>query len=134
MFSIVRLVVVLLLFLCASSLANHFDGAWQLVKGEYVNGEGKLVDYADAKMNAIKTLSQGHYTFISMSGDKFWAAGAGSYNFTDDKYTETPIHTSYQSTAGGQYQFSYEIKGDYWHNSRFKDGKRVEYEVWQKLN
>jgi len=54
---------------------NPFIGTWQLVSGEYINGENKIVDYADADINSIKVLSANYYSFISISGDKFWVAG-----------------------------------------------------------
>jgi len=113
--------------------SNDFIGSWQLVSGEYVNDKNELVDYADADMNSIKILSASHFSFISKSGDKFWAAGAGNYQFDDKTYTETPIHTSYAIPKGSKYSFQYEMIGDQWHNSRWKEGKRVEYEVWRKL-
>jgi hypothetical protein len=113
--------------------SNPFIGTWQLVSGEYINGENKIVDYADADINSIKVLSVNHYSFISMSGDKFWAAGAGNYQFDAKMYSEIPIHTSYNITEGSQYTFQYQLINEFWHNSRWEKGKRVEYEIWRKL-
>jgi hypothetical protein len=116
-----------------NSYSNPFIGSWQLVSGEYVNDKNELVDYAEADLHSIKVLSTTHYSFISMSGEKFWAAGAGSYQFDDKSYTENPIHASYSLAHGSLYVFQYKMNEAYWHNSRWEDGKRVEYEVWRKL-
>lgn len=128
-----NLLILLCLLTSISGYSNPFIGTWQLVSGEYVNDNNVLVDYADADMNSIKVLSDKHYSFISMSGEKFWAAGAGNYQFDQKTYTETPIHTSYALAQGSQYAFQYQMVGEFWHNSRWKDGKRVEYEIWRKL-
>ncbi len=127
------LLICTVILVSPAGYSNNFIGSWQLVSGEYVDEKGKLVDYSEAKLKSIKTLSTSHYSFISMSGEKFWAAGAGSYSFTDKEYIETPIHTSYTIETDSKYRFSYKHEGEYWYNSRWKDGKRVEYEVWQKL-
>ena len=116
-----------------NSYSNPFIGSWQLISGEYINDKNELVDYAAAEMNSMKVISASRYSFISMSGEKFWAAGAGSYQFDEKIYTETPIYTSYKIAEGSEYAFQYQVIGEHWHNSRWKDGKRVEYEIWGKI-
>jgi len=130
---IINLAILCLLF-STTSYSNPFIGSWQLISGEYVNDKNELVDYADSDMNAIKVLSVENYSFISKSGEKFWAAGAGSYQFDEKTYTETPIHTSYHIAPDSQYTFQYKIIGEHWQNSRWKAGKRVEYEIWRKID
>jgi hypothetical protein len=116
-----------------NAFENKFIGSWKLVSGEYVDNEGKLIQYTDLKINSIKVISGTHFSFVSMSGNKFWSAGAGTYRFTESEYIENPIHTSYGATLGKEYVFTYKIENDLWHNSRWKEGKRVENEIWQKL-
>lgn len=130
---LLNLCVTFFLLFSIHGYSNPFIGTWELVSGEYVNEEKKVVDYADADINSIKVLSEKHYSFISMSGSKFWAAGAGTYQFDEKTYSETPIHTSYSIIKGSQYTFQYQLIDELWHNSRWKEGKRVEYEIWQKL-
>ena len=117
----------------AGTNKSGFIGSWQLISGEYVNEKGELIHYDKAKMKAIKTLSEHYYNFTSVSGERFWAAGAGQYKFSDNTYTELPLYTSYKIAKGEVYQFSYKLEGDYWYKSRYKKGIRVEYEVWKKL-
>lgn len=130
---LLNLCVTFCLLFSMHGYSNPFIGTWQLVSGEYVNEKNKIVDYADADINSIKVLSANHFSFISMSGDKFWAAGAGTYQFDKKLYSETPIHTSYSITQESKYTFQYQLIDELWHNSRWAEGKRVEYEVWRKL-
>lgn len=117
----------------ANAFASDFDGVWELVSGEYVDGSGTLVDYQSMDMKSIKLLHDGHYQFISMSGDKFWASGAGSYHVDGAHYVETPRYVSYPMAQGTVYQFRFRLDGEHWHNERWQDGRRVEYEVWRRL-
>jgi len=121
---------------CFSALAddNPFVGTWKLVKGEYVNHEGKVVDYASLNMQSTKIITPTHFSFVSKSNGAFWAAGVGTYSHSTSTYTEQLELASFNYEENGAYPFEYNIKGDRWHNERFKDGKRVEYEVWQKVN
>ena len=112
---------------------NEFNGSWELISGEYLNDEGTLIHYKDLKIKSIKVISATHFSFVSMSGDKFWSSGAGSYRFTESEYIESPIHTSYGVTLGKEYTFTYKVENDIWYNSRWNKGKRVEYEIWKKL-
>ncbi|QGX39479.1 hypothetical protein [Permianibacter aggregans] len=112
--------------------ANDFNGVWELVSGEYVDGSGKLVDYQTLGMKSVKLLADGHYQFISMAGDKFWAAGAGTYQVEGERYVETPRFVSYPMETATVYAFRFRRDGELWCNERWQDGRRVEYEVWRK--
>lgn len=123
----------LLITFSVNAASNKFQGSWQLMSGEYLNNEGKLIHYADLQMNSIKVISDSHFSFVSMSGDKFWSSGAGTYRFTDKEYIESPIHTSYGVTSGTEYVFTYKMENNTWYNARWENGERVEYEIWKKL-
>jgi len=112
---------------------NPFQGTWQLVSGEYLDKNGKTIHYDSLGISSQKVLSLKHFSFVSMAKGEFWAAGTGSYTYNETDYNETPKYASYPLEDGGTYTFGYEIKGDYWHNSRYRDDKRVEYEVWQRV-
>lgn len=112
---------------------NEFNGSWELISGEYLNDDGILIQYKDLKIKSIKVISGRHFSFVSMSGNKFWSSGAGSYRFTESEYIESPIHTSYGVTLGKEYAFTYKVENDIWYNSRWNKGKRVEFEIWNKL-
>lgn len=126
--------LVLLAGINFSVLADNspFDGSWTLVSGEYVNQEGKLIQYADLNIQSIKVISDGHFSFTSMSGEKFWSAGTGKFEFNETDYSETPSFNSFGSPADKSYHFKYVLKGDEWHNKRIENGKIVEYEIWQR--
>jgi hypothetical protein len=125
----------LVIITCSPTLfANQFIGSWQLVSGEYVDHNNKLVNYSDLKLSSLKVISSSHFSFVTKADEKFWSAGAGRYQFTDTLYIEMPASTSYELEPNAQYQFTYKIEGDTWHNERWKNDIRVEYEVWQRVN
>jgi hypothetical protein len=132
MHKVLILIVTLAFTFSVSAFENEFSGTWTLISGEYLDNAGKLVDYKDLEMSSIKVISATHFSFVSMSASKFWSSGAGRYRFTETQYIESPIHTSYGVTSGQEYIFTYKIENDIWYNSRWKNGTRVEYEVWQK--
>lgn len=132
---LVILVLVLSTTLCqAQAKDNPFVGTWQLVSGEYVNEKNELVDYKTLGINSQKVITKRHFSFVSMANGKFWAAGTGTYKHTSDEYSEQPTMASFAMENGGNYVFKYEMKGEYWHNSRWHGDKRVEYEVWQRID
>lgn len=117
----------------SSALATEFDGAWELMSGEYMDHQKKLVQYQALKLKSLKVIADGHFSFISQSNDKFWAAGAGEFLFTETEYIETPFYTSYEMKAGTEYRFNYKLEGEFWYNERWQNGTRVEYEVWRRV-
>jgi hypothetical protein len=112
---------------------NPFQGTWQLTSGEYLDDTNKTITYESLGISSQKVLSAQHFSFVSMSKGKFWSAGTGSYTYDSTKYHETPKYASYPLEDGGTYTFEYELKGDSWHNSRYRNGKRVEFEIWQRV-
>ncbi|WP_286235083.1 hypothetical protein [Thalassotalea sediminis] len=112
---------------------NPFIGTWQLVSGEYLNENKEIIAYSTLGIRSQKVINASHFSFVSFSDDKFWAAGTGQYSFNATQYIETPTMASYPLEGDGTYTFTYEIKGDQWHNARWHDGIRVEYEIWQKV-
>ncbi|HBY85202.1 MAG TPA: hypothetical protein DEO86_04940 [Colwellia sp.] len=131
-------VILIIITLCftfsVNAIENEFNGSWELISGEYLNNKGVMIQYEDLKISSIKVISGTHFSFVSMSGDKFWSSGAGSYRFTEKEYIESPIFTSYGAALGKEYVFTYTIKNNTWYNSRWDKGTRVEYEVWRKLS
>jgi len=115
------------------AIHNPFKGTWQLVSGEYLNEEKELVNYSSLGISSQKVINQEHFSFVSIANGKFWAAGTGTYTFTDTEYIESPKMASYPLENKGVYSFKYEIKGDIWYNSRWHDDTRVEYEVWHRV-
>ena len=125
--------VLLVLFLTPqTAFAESLQGSWKLLSGEYVNAEGKVVEYDSLKLNAIKVLSDSHFSFVSMSERNFWASGAGTYMAIDGWYIETPTLNSFNSDPTKQYKFQYTLNENVWTLERWHDGTRVEFEVWQK--
>ena len=125
---------ILLLMMCSYSvLANPFIGSWELVSGEVVDEAGRVQSYDALNMKAIKIIAEHHYSFISMSGDSFWGASSGRYAFDQTHYTEKPIYASYSLAPNAEYRFKYTIKNNEWHNERWENNQRVEYEVWRKV-
>ncbi len=133
MYKVYVLIFTLVISFSVTAVENKFSGTWQLISGEYLNHENKLVQYKDLELSSIKVISATHFSFVSMSGEKFWSSGVGLYHFTENQYVESPIHTSYGEASNKKYTFSYTIEAGIWTNTRWKDDIRVEYEVWQKL-
>lgn len=113
---------------------NLFSGTWELISGEYVDQEGGLVSYEELNLRSLKVISKTHFSFVTMSGDKFWSSGSGTFKYTDDQYIESPLYTSFNSPKGKQYIFKYRFEGDTWFSSRWENEKRVEFEVWKRVN
>lgn len=126
-------IFIMLFALSLSVKAEDLSGVWQLVSGEYIDQHDKLINYQDLQMQSIKILTQTHFSFTSMKGDQFWASGTGTYKVSDGKYTETLQYNSFGEKVGAEFTFEFKREGDFWYGSRWKDGKRVEYEVWQKI-
>ena len=116
------------------SNASILNGAWELQSGEYIDAEGKLVSYQQTNMQSIKLISDHYFSFTSTKGDQFWASATGRFEFKDGRYTETLLLNSFAEKVGAQFSFQAKVEGDYWYNSRWQDGKRVEYEVWKRMD
>lgn len=115
-----------------SASANELKGTWVLVSGEYVDAQGELVSYVNSDMQSLKVLSEHHFSFTSMKGDQFWASATGTYQFSDGQYVESLLLNSFGEKPGVLFAFQSKVEGDNWYNSRWKDGLRVEYEVWRR--
>ncbi|WP_296246947.1 hypothetical protein [uncultured Stenotrophomonas sp.] len=112
--------------------AEGLQGAWQLQSGEFINPEGKVVDYASQKLAGTKILADGRFAFTTTSDGKFWAGGSGTYRSADGHYVETPLMASYPLENGGSYSFRYTLEGDVWTLERWDGERRVEREVWKR--
>lgn len=121
---------------------NPLVGSWQLVSGKYLDGKGQWIDYADLKLSAIKVISAKHFSFTTVKNigtaeepvNEFWAAGTGSYQFSQSDYVEFPELNSFGVKPGTSFAFTYELKGNKWHTKRTEEGKVKEVEVWLKLD
>lgn len=129
---LIHLLFIVFVSATAAVSASPFEGTWDLVSGEYVDGDGKLIDYKEVGMRSMKVIQGQHFSFVSIKGKDFWAAGAGSYKFDKKEYTEVLEHNSFNAKPGDSFSFQYKIKNDKWFNTRWDGDKRVEYEVWQK--
>lgn len=128
-----NIILIFILSFSVSAKENLFSGTWKLISGEYIDHEGNLVRYEKLNLHSIKVISETHFSFVTMSGDKFWSSGSGTFNYTNSEYIESPLYTSYNSPKGKQYVFKYKIDGETWFSSRWENEKRVEYEVWQRI-
>ncbi|MBC3764574.1 hypothetical protein [Neptunicella marina] len=126
---------ILLLLICSANtcVASELQGAWKLVSGEYIDQNGKLTSYQSINLQSLKVLSESHFSFTSVKGDSFWAAGSGTYKFADGKYQETLNFNSFGQSKGSQFTFDSKLVGNIWYNSRWEGETRVEYEVWQRV-
>ncbi|WP_448212149.1 hypothetical protein [Colwellia sp. MEBiC06753] len=133
-----KLLGLLLFIVSASSLANteqqKLVGSWKLLSGEYIDHRGQVINYQQQQLQSIKVFSTSHFSFTSMKGDKFWASGTGTYQLHNNQYVETLKLNSFNEQEGTSFRFTAEFIDDRWYNSRWQDGKRVEYEVWQKID
>ena len=130
--------IILTLILTSVSLygwasSNPFIGTWQLVSGEYVNNKNETISYETIGIRSQKVIGEKHFSFVTFSKEKFWAAGTGRYQFTNTTYSEEPSMASYPLEGNGIYTFRYEMKNGQWHNSRWHNDIRVEYEIWEKV-
>ena len=126
---------ILIIFLPFSVYAkeNLFSGTWKLISGEYIDNKGSLISYRELNLRSLKVITETHFSFVTMSGDKFWSSGAGTFKYTNSEYIESPLYTSFNSLKGKEYVFKYKLDGDKWFSSRWENDKRVEYEVWHRV-
>ena len=115
------------------AVAQDLAGAWELVSGEYIDAEGELVNYGESDLQSVKILSATHFSFTSMKGRDFWAAGTGTYQLANGQYTETLQLNSFAAEPGTTFTFDTRVEDGYWYNSRWEEDKRVEYEVWRQV-
>lgn len=140
----ITLVIAALLGVQTSTLAadNPFVGSWQLVSGKYLDGKGKWIHYGDLKLSAIKVISANHFSFTTMKNvgtldkpkQEFWAAGTGSYTYSETDYIEYPQLNSFGVAPDKPFAFTYEIEGDKWQTQRVENGELKEQELWKKLD
>jgi hypothetical protein len=130
-----KIILITLLITSFTNLANEnpFKGTWKLIAGEYINEKNKVISYSSLGISSQKVVSEHHFSFVSMANGTFWAAGTGTYQFTQTEYAETPKMASYPLNGDGTFRFRYKIDGSLWHNSRWENDVRVEYEIWQKV-
>ncbi|MDQ2075872.1 hypothetical protein [Marinimicrobium sp. ABcell2] len=125
--------LVYFLFIGATAAANDLAGVWELVSGEYIDGEGELLDYEALELQSLKMISNSHFSFTSMKGNEFWASGTGTYEIVNGKYIETLQYNSFDEAPGTTFTFDTKVEDEYWYNSRWEGDVRVEYEVWRRL-
>lgn len=111
---------------------SPLDGAWQLITGECMDN-GKMLDYAAAGITSRKLIGDGHFSFISYQQGKFWSSGSGRFRLSGTDYVESPDMGTYPPEAFRDYAFKARVDGDEWHNERWEDGVRVEYELWRRI-
>lgn len=104
----------LLLATQAIAAPHPVDGSWQLVRGEYLEADGRMVNYETKKLQSIKVITDGHFSFTTLADGRFWSAGAGTYVADATTYTERPSLASYKLTPEGSYTFRYRIENDVW--------------------
>ncbi|WP_195742804.1 hypothetical protein [Shewanella woodyi] len=122
--------------------SNPFIGSWQLLSGRYLDETGAWSDYQSLHLNAIKVISDSHFSFTTVKETseqgvnklEFWAAGTGRYEYNDSQYIEYPTLNSFGAKEGASFAFEYEVKGDKLHTKRVEAGKLKEVEVWRKLD
>lgn len=109
-----------------------FDGAWQLVAGECLDN-GEMLHYDKLDIRSRKVLAEGHFTFISYQKGAFWSAGSGRFRVDGERYIENPDMGTYSPEALREYAFQARLMNDEWHNERWENGVRVEYELWRRI-
>lgn len=115
--------------------SNPFVGAWELVSGAFVDENNSVVNYEDSEVKALKVLSENKFSFITHSQGAFYAAGGGDYEVDLEAglYVEIPSYASEPGMIGRRYEFQYQVEIDTWTNSRWRNGVRVEHEVWKRV-
>lgn len=127
------IVLIILSFITPFSSATELEGVWELVSGEYVDNNGKLIDYKSIELNSLKIISTTHFSFTSVKRGKFWASGSGTYQLSSGQYKEMLKYNSFGEKPGAEFIFTTKIEGEYWFNSRWNGDQRVEYEVWRRI-
>ncbi|MBL4643866.1 MAG: hypothetical protein JKY44_09785 [Flavobacteriaceae bacterium] len=88
-------------------------GSWKLFYNQIK--EAGVVQIKDVSKNDfIKIINETHFSFINQPKDTLgdFYAGAGTYTFDGEKYTETLEFIAYKAIRNHQFHFRIEIKGD----------------------
>jgi len=112
---------------------DQLFGAWELISGSYIGDDNVEIDYQKEGIKSLKVLANGKYSFITTLKGTFFAAGGGDYIAQNGLYLEKPALASHSDMLGKQFEFQYQLEGETWTNSRWQNGKRVEYEVWKRI-
>lgn len=119
----ISLFFIILLFTCQPESSNQpiepnpILGTWELVA--VINKEGGTTfDTFAAERRMIKIITPTHFSFVNHDLTKgedslaFFAAGAGAYTLSGNKYVEQLEFCTARSWEGHTFNFEIEIKGD----------------------
>lgn len=88
-------------------------GSWKLFYNQIK--EAGVIQIKDvSKTNFIKIINETHFSFINQPKDTLdrFYAGAGTYTFDGEKYTETLEFIEYKAIRNHKFHFRIVIKGD----------------------
>jgi hypothetical protein len=88
-------------------------GSWKLVYNEIKEADSIQVKDL-SKIDFIKIINKSHFSFINQPKDSLGSfyAGAGTYSFDGENYTETLKYIEYKPIRNHQFHFKIKIKGD----------------------
>lgn len=93
-------------------------GTWKLISATIIEGgDTTVTDYTKGK-EAIKMLNDTHFSFFQHDLTKgsdstaVFAAGAGSYTLTGNRYIEHLEYCSYRPWEDHKFEFEVAVKGD----------------------
>jgi hypothetical protein len=109
-------IVTALLAGSTASACDSLQGAWELSYAIYKDKDSKVVEeIKDGSVQAMKVLSQGHFSFITQGKDgKFIVAGAGAFSSVGNHYSEVVSYSSVATEIGKTYTFECQVKDGVW--------------------
>ena len=123
----------LLFIVCIQVTAQHpLLGTWEMVSVKGINAEGEKFTADTSTIREVKIISSTHYVLIAhdVEGDSlvFNRCYAGTVEFDDEKYNETPLLSSAPIFDNVKTAFTWKVQGDKFIQSGTlirPDGKKI---------
>jgi len=105
----------LLLFFISCSQKNEDQllGTWKLLSSETIRTNTTVVDTLPGQI-MLKIINETHFSFLrhDLDSNQVFVAGGGTYNLTDDKYTENLDFCNYREWENHKFDFNIKITND----------------------
>ncbi len=114
-FFLIPLILLTFLFSFSSGQENKLEGTWELVSGKLTLPDQTIELPRTGSEREIKVLNKTHFaTILQDTSTNEIYSNAGTYEITEDTYTEHQEFNSGITMIGKTYSFKSKIEGDKW--------------------
>lgn len=113
-------------------MTSPLVGSWRFVTGTYTQPDGSASTTDSTQVQAQKVIVGTHFAYVTMSGNRFVRAAAGTYRSDTKSYTEHIELTAVPEMLGNDYTFTYRLEGDAWYLDGNVGGTRLQ-EIYRRV-